>query len=75
MLEEQLERVKGETKGVGEAVGRAREVVETLGREEQGDVGQGVGMGLLREPVRRGSRKQQNVDKQIWRVLEREVGR
>lgn len=74
MLEEQLERVRGETKDVGEAVGRAKEVVETLAREEQG-AGQRVGMDHLREPTRRGSRKEQNVDKRIWRVLEREVGR
>lgn len=74
MLEEQLERVRGETKEVGEAVGRAKEVVETLGSEEQG-VRQGVEMDLFREPMRRRSRKEQNVEKQVWRVLERELGR
>lgn len=74
MLEEQLERVRGETKEVGEAVGRAKEVVETLAREER-DAGQRVGMDHLREPMRREIRKEQNVDKHIWRVLEREVGR
>ena len=74
MLEEQLERVRAETKEVGEAVGRAKEVVETLGREEQ-VVRQGVGIDHFREPTRRRSRKEQNVEKQVWRVLERELGR
>lgn len=74
MLEEQLGRVRGETKEVGEAVGRAKEVVETLGREEQG-LRQGVGTDHFREPMRRRSRKEQNVEKQVWRVLERELGR
>ena len=74
MLEEQLERVKSETKEVGEAVGRAKEVVETLGREEQ-VVRQGVGTDHFGEPMRRRIRKEQNVEKRVWRVLERELGR
>lgn len=78
MLEEQLERVKGETKGVGEAVGRAKEVLHTLGRDEQVGVGQGVEMDQLRVPTSRASTKEQkveNVEKRIWRVLEKEVGK
>ncbi len=70
MLEEQLERVRGETKAVGEAVGRAKEVVETLGKEDQG----GVEMDQLREAVSHGTRREQNVEKRIWKLLEREVG-
>lgn len=70
MLEEQLERVRGETKAVGEAVGRAKEVVETLGKEDQG----GVEMDQLREAVSHGIRREQSVEKRIWKVLEREVG-
>lgn len=71
MLEEQLERVRGETKGVGEAVKRAKEVVETLGKDDHG----GVEMDQLREPVSQGSRKERDVERRIWKVLEREVGR
>ncbi|KAL9068087.1 MAG: hypothetical protein Q9161_006440 [Pseudevernia consocians] len=70
MLEEQLERVRGETKEVGEAVKRAKEVVETLGKEEHG----GVEMDQLRKSVSQGSRKERDVEKRIWKVLEREVG-
>ena len=70
MLEEQLERVRGETKAVGEAVGRAKEVVETLGKEDQG----AVETDQLRETVSHGIRREQNVEKRVWKVLEREVG-
>ena len=76
MLEEQLERVRGETKGVGETVGRAKEVVERLGREDRGGgVGHGVETDQHREPVSPGSREEEDVEKRIWTVLEREVGR
>lgn len=76
MLEEQLERVRGETKGVGDAVGRAKEVVETLGREDQRGVGQGGGeMDQPRMRESKGDSKERNVEKRIWGVLEKEVGR
>ena len=76
MLEEQLERVRGETKGLGETVGRAKEVVEMLGREDRGGgVGHGVETDQLREPVSQGNREEEDVEKRIWTVLEREVGR
>ena len=74
MLEEQLERVRAETKGVGEAVERAKEVVKTLGKEDQG-VRQGGATDRLRQHVSQGSMKAQDVDRRIWKVLEREVGR
>lgn len=70
MLEEQLERVRGETREVGEAVERAKEVVDTLGREDtSGEVDE------LGETVGQGGRKEQDLEKRIWTVLEREVGR
>lgn len=75
MLEEQLERVRGETRGIGEAVERAKEVVETLGKEDQDGVGRGVETDQIREAVSQGSRKEQNMEKRIWTVLEREVGK
>lgn len=74
MLEEQLERVRGETKGVGEAVGRAKEVVEMLGKEDGGG-GQGTAMDQIQDPVGREARKELRAEKRVWEVLEREVGR
>lgn len=70
MLEEQLERVRGETREVGEAVERAKEVVDTLGREDTSGE-----MDELGETVGQGGRKEQDLEKRIWTVLEREVGR
>ena len=75
MLEEQLERVRGETKGVGESVGRAKEVVEMLGKEDHGGAGQGVKMDQLRAPVGQKISQEQILEKRLWKVLEREVGR
>lgn len=75
MLEEQLERVRGETKGVGEAVGRAREVVETLGKEGQNGTHQDLGTNKMRGAVVQQSTKEQRMEKRTWEVLEREVGR
>lgn len=75
MLEEQLERVRGETRGIGEAVERAKEVVETLGKEDQDGVGGGVETDQVQEAVSQGSRKEQIMEKRIWTVLEREVGK
>lgn len=74
MLEEQLERVRGETKGIGEAVGRAKEVIETLGREDRGGVEQGSEP-EIRDSLMQGRRKEQVMEKKMWEVLERELGR
>ena len=75
MLEEQLQRVRGETKGIGEAVGRAREVVERLGKEDR----EGGDLDVITDKMRRsGDRqdsKEQRMEKRTWEVLEREVGR
>ncbi|KAM0803669.1 MED7 protein-domain-containing protein [Usnea florida] len=75
MLEEQLERVRGETKGIGEAVGRAREVVEGLGREDRG----GGDLDVITDEMRRSGDaqdgKERRMEKRTWEILEREVGR
>ena len=75
MLEEQLERVRGETRGVREAVGRAKEVIETLGKEDRGGVGRGGEAEQLRESLNHGSRKEELMEKRIWEVLEKDTGR
>ena len=74
MLEEQLERVRGETKGIGEAVGRAKEVIETLGKEDREGVERGLETDKIRDALVQGRRKEQVVEKKMWEVLEREVG-
>ena len=75
MMEEQLERVRGETKAVGEAVGRAREVIEALGKENPEGVGEGVEMDRVQGSLSQGRRKDELVEKRVWEVSEREVGR
>ena len=73
MLEEQLERVKGETKGIGEAVERARGVIEELSKEAGGvDVD---GKGDLRKSVEERERRRVWEDRRVWEVLEREIER
>lgn len=74
MMEQQIERVKGETKAVRESVGRARQVVEGLAKEElMGGLDSEKLEGMQKEEGRR--RRNQDVDKRIWEVLETEVGR
>lgn len=75
MLEEQLERVRGETKGVGEAVGRAKDVIETLGKEDRGVGEQGMGMDQIRDSTGWKTRKEQRTERRVWEVLERELGK
>ena len=73
MLEEQLQRVKGETKEIGEAVERARGVIEELSKEGVGDA-EDYGKGDLRKSVEEKERRRAWEDKRVWEVLEREVG-
>lgn len=70
MLEEQLERVRGETKGIGEAVGRAREVVGRLGKEGAGVVDDDS---IGKNVENRKSRGEWE-DRRIWKILEKEAG-
>ena len=72
MLEEQLERVKGETKGIGEAVERAKGVIEELSKDGAGGVDDD-GKGDLRKSVEERERRRVWEDKRVWEVLEREV--
>ena len=66
--------MRGETKGIGEAVGRAKEVIETLGRDDRGGVEQGLEP-EIRDPLMQGRRKEQVLEKKMWEVLERELGK
>lgn len=75
MLEEQLERVGGETKGIGEAVERARGVVEELSKEGAGGGGDDRKGGSGRRSVEGRKVRREREDKRVWEVLEREVGR
>lgn len=74
MLEEQLERVKGETKGIGEAVERARGVIEELSKEGAGAVDDGRKGGSRGRGVEGRKLRRETGDKRVWEVLEREVG-
>lgn len=74
MMEEQVAKVRAETKAVRESVGRAREVLEGLGKEEGGGgLDAGGRYGARKEE--RGWRRKRDSDRRVWEVLEREVGR
>lgn len=73
MFEEQLERVRGETKGVGEAVGRARDIVEELVRKGAGGVDDD-GKGDVGKGVEGRKKRREWEDKRMWEVLENDVG-
>ena len=73
MLEEQLQRVEGETKDIGEAVERARGVIEELSKEEAGGVDD-ESKGNSRKTVEERERRRVWEDRRVWEVLEREVG-
>ena len=74
MLEEQLERVKGETKEIGEAVEKARGIIEELSKEGTGGVDDD-GKGDLRTSVEERERRRVWEDRRVWEVLDREVGK
>lgn len=74
MLEEQLERVKGETKGIGEAVERARGVIEELSKEGAGGVSDDRKGGSRERSVEGRKVRREWEDKRVWEVLEKEVG-
>lgn len=72
MMEEQVERVRGEVRGCEESVGRARGVVEALAGG--GGDGKGGSGGVGREQDKEMGRKRRE-EKMVWEVLEREVGK
>ena len=72
MLEEQLQRVQGETKEIWEAVERARGVIEELSKEEVGGVDD-ESKGNLRKGVEERERRRVWEDRRVWEVSEREV--
>lgn len=74
MMEQQIEKVRGETKAVQESVGRAREVIEGLEKEEKT---QDLDTGRVREVPKeeRKRKRRQGEEIRVWEVLEREVGR
>ena len=74
MLEEQLERVKGETKGIGEAVERARGVIEDLSKERAGGADD-ESKSNLRKSVEERERRRVWEDRRVWEVLDRELGK
>ncbi len=74
MMEEQVEKVRAETKAVRESVARAREFIEGLGKEEvEGVMDVGRNYGTQKEEGKQ--RRRQDSNKKLWEVLEREVGR
>ncbi|KAL2044793.1 hypothetical protein N7G274_002568 [Stereocaulon virgatum] len=74
MMEEQVRTIRAETDAVRESVGRAREVVERLGKGgEGGDMNGSIGEVESEGEKRR--RIYEMREKRVWEVLEREVGR
>lgn len=71
MMEEQVERVKGEVRGCEESVGRAKACVETLA----GDGGDGDGVRGVGKERDREMRRKRVKEKMVSEVLEREVGK
>ncbi len=69
-----MESVRAETKGVRESVGRARDFLESLGKEEGMEALDGGRQRAVQKEERKRRRKQDS-DKEVWEVLEREVGR
>ncbi|KAL6714420.1 Mediator of RNA polymerase II transcription subunit 7 [Lecanora helva] len=72
MMEEQVEKVRGETKAVRESMERANDVLDKLRREE--------GHSSLLETTKhesarnRKKRRKEDTEKRVWEVLEKEVG-
>ena len=74
MMEDQVMKIKGETEAVRESVGRARGVVEELGKGDEGVEKNGK-IGGMENGDEKGRRVNERREKRVWEVLEREVGR
>ena len=74
MMQEQVEKVRAETKAVRESMERAREVVDRIGNG-QSDVDQ-VKIASEREVPRDKIKKsRESANKRMWEILENEVGK
>ena len=75
MMQEQVEKVRAETKAVRESMERAREVVDGIGREDRTEEER---MKVDKDEAfaeRRKKKRREVNDRKVWEVLEREVGR
>ena len=73
MFQEQLDKVKAETKEIGEVVERARRVIEELSKEGVGGADDD-GKRNLREGVEGSEKRGVWNDRRVWEVLEKEMG-
>ena len=72
MMEEQVEKVRTETRAVQESVERAREVLEGLGKVNAD--AELVDKGASREVQRdQKKRRRENLDRRVWEVLKQEL--
>lgn len=70
-MEDQIRRGREETKGAREMVGRVREALE---RVAAGDEGDERALGGLESRGEANAQDEEDEEKMVWRVLEREVG-
>ena len=74
MMQEQVEKVRAETKAVQESIGRAEAILNGVGKGDQVEVRLSVmdEDGLYAERKRK--KRREGADKRVWEILEKEVG-
>ncbi len=75
MMQEQVEKVRAETKDVRDSVQRAGEMLEGLGKGQESEGGIIVGDQDELYPERRKKKRREAADRRVWEALERELGR
>jgi len=75
MMQEQVERVRAETRDVRDSVQRAEEMLEGLGKGQESGGLTGSGDQDEMYPERRRKKRREAAERRVWEVLEEEVGR
>jgi len=74
MMQEQVEKVRAETRDVRDSVQRAGEVLEGLGKGQESEGRMVTGDQDEMYPERKRRKRKEAAERRVWEVLEKEVG-
>ncbi len=73
MMQEQVEKVRAETRDVRESVQKAGEMLEELGKGQESEGLTGRGDQDEMYPERKRKKRKEAAERRVWEVLEKEV--
>ncbi len=75
MMQEQVEKVRAETKDVRDSVQRAGEMLEGVGKGRDSEGRMVTGDQDEMYPERKRRKREEAAERRVWEVLDKEVGR